>query len=185
MGKSKRAHPSTIEDGPQSIETSELQAPSPRQRAQLTPGEDVTLDLVRHVCALYSTNDARHWDGAMARAERAAGPEVGAFLVVRVTALVRTLAGESVRSFHFHAPGCAGLSADEHDAISLLRAAANGERLAILSAIRNLCPSVAPQPVAEAAGCLAALLHLVGRQNATPCAPADSLTDPSSQYKLH
>ncbi len=139
-----------------------------RQRVGLTGAEQMTLDLIRHVCALYSTNDARHWDAGMARAERTLGPVVGVSLVVRVTCLIRGLAAESRHKFQFHAPGCSGICSDEIAALGLIRIAGSGDANALADAAQRLCQMNGSDRIALAARSLAGL-HAEIDDRETPC----------------
>src|SRR6185437_13936392 len=95
------------------------------------PIENLTLDVFRCVCDVYSSGSAQPWEIAMKIAEEQLGAPEGTLLVARVTALLRALRRERARGFSYLGTGCQHVSPDELAMTGLLKSARNGDDAAV------------------------------------------------------
>jgi hypothetical protein len=84
-----------------------------RSELGFLPIENVTLDVFRCVCEVYSTGSAQPWEFAMRMAESYLGTTEGPLLVARVTALLRALKCERNSGLSYLSVGCQHVSPDE------------------------------------------------------------------------
>jgi hypothetical protein len=90
-----------------------------------SPIENVTLDVFRAVCEVYTSGSAQPWEMAFKIAEENLGMSDGALIVARVTALLRALRSERKIGFSYLSVGCQHVSPDELAVAGLLKAARN------------------------------------------------------------
>lgn len=102
-----------------------------RAELEFLPIENVTLDIFRCLCEVYTTGSAQPWEIAMKEAEAKLGPAEGPLLVARVTALLRALRSERKVGFSYLSIGCQHVSPDELAVSGLLKAARSGNEIAL------------------------------------------------------
>ncbi|SFV37476.1 hypothetical protein [Hyphomicrobium facile] len=102
-----------------------------RAELDFLPIENVTLDIFRCLCEVYTTGSAQPWEIAMKEAEAKLGPAEGPLLVARVTALLRALRSERKVGFSYLSIGCQHVSPDELSVSGLLKAARSGNESAL------------------------------------------------------
>jgi hypothetical protein len=94
-----------------------------RSELAFSPIENITLDVFRAICDVYTTGSAQPWDVAVKISEDALGVDDGPLLVARVTALLRALRAERKIGFSYLSVGCQHVSPDELAVSGLLKAA--------------------------------------------------------------
>ena len=94
-------------------------------RAELgfLPIENITLDVFRCLCDVYTSGSAQPWEIAIKIAEENLGAAEGPLLVARVTALLRALRAERKLGFSYLSIGCQHVSSDELAVAGVLKAA--------------------------------------------------------------
>jgi hypothetical protein len=94
-----------------------------RSELGFSPIENVTLDVFRCVCEVYTSGSAQPWEIAVKISEENLGDGDGPLLVARVTALLRALRSERKIGFSYLSVGCQHVSPDELAVAGLLKAA--------------------------------------------------------------
>jgi hypothetical protein len=92
-----------------------------RSELGFLPIENVTLDVFRCICEVYSTGYAQPWEFAMRTAESYLGSVEGPLLVARVTALLRALKCERNSGLCYLSVGCQHVSPDELTIAGILK----------------------------------------------------------------
>ena len=92
-----------------------------RSELGFLPIENVTLDVFRCICEVYSTGYSQPWEFAMRAAESYLGAVEGPLLVARVTALLRALKCERNGSLCYLSVGCQHVSPDELTIAGILK----------------------------------------------------------------
>ena len=92
-----------------------------RSELGFLPIENVTLDVFRCICEVYSTGYAQPWEFAMRTAESYLGAVEGPLLVARVTALLRALKCERNGGLCYLSVGCQHVSPDELTIAGILK----------------------------------------------------------------
>jgi hypothetical protein len=85
--------------------------------------ENLTLDLFRCACEIYTSGSAQPWEMALKLSEENIGAGEGPVLVARITALLRALRAERKLGFSYLSVGCQHVSPDELAVAGLLKAA--------------------------------------------------------------
>lgn len=93
-----------------------------RSELGFTPVENVTLDVFRAVCEVYTSGSAQPWEIAVKISEENLGMSDGPLLVARVTSLLRALRAERKIGFSYLSVGCQHVSPDELAVAGLLKA---------------------------------------------------------------
>ncbi|MFT3732537.1 MAG: hypothetical protein QM780_14150 [Hyphomicrobium sp.] len=93
-----------------------------RSELGFSPIENVTLDVFRAVCEIYTSGSAQPWEIACKISEENLGSGDGPVLVARVTALLRALRAERKIGFSYLSIGCQHVSPDELAVAGLLKA---------------------------------------------------------------
>ncbi len=93
-----------------------------RSELGFSPIENVTLDVFRAVCEVYTSGSAQPWEIALKISEDNLGDGDGPVLVARVTALLRALRAERKIGFSYLSIGCQHVSPDELAVAGLLKA---------------------------------------------------------------
>jgi hypothetical protein len=86
----------------------------------------LALSVARFVAAGYMTNDVACWDAAYDAVERVLGPEEGAPLVSRLTAVMRAIRAERQADWRFMPASCCRVTDDERGLVELLQGAREG-----------------------------------------------------------
>lgn len=89
----------------------------------LSPIENLTLDVFRALCEIYTSGSAQPWEIGHRIAEEHLGSVDGPLFVARVTALLRALRSERKLGFSYLSIGCQHVSPDELAIAGLLKAA--------------------------------------------------------------
>lgn len=138
-----------------------------------SPIENVTLDVFRAICEVYTSGSAQPWEIAFKIAEENLGMNDGAVIVARVTTLLRALRSERKIGFSYLSVGCQHVSPDELAVAGLLKAARNhddhGIQRGLMLALDKSLISTRTQTAARA---LAALQLQLSAANAD--GPAES-----------
>jgi hypothetical protein len=92
-----------------------------RSELGFLPVENVTLDVFRCICEVYSTGYSQPWEFAMRAAESYLGAVEGPLLVARVTALLRALKCERNGGLCYLSVGCQHVSPDELTIAGILK----------------------------------------------------------------
>ncbi|MBA2126040.1 hypothetical protein DLM45_07360 [Hyphomicrobium methylovorum] len=92
-----------------------------RRTLGFSPIENVTLDVFRCVCDVYSSGSTQPWEIAMKAAEEHLGDVEGPVLVGHVTALLRALRRERALGFSYLSIGCHHISPDELAVTAVLK----------------------------------------------------------------
>jgi hypothetical protein len=102
-------------------------------RAELgfSPIENITLDVFRCLCDVYTSGSAQPWEIAIKIAEENLGAAEGPLLVARVTALLHALRAERKLGFSYLSIGCQHVSPDELAVAGVLKAARAGDENAM------------------------------------------------------
>lgn len=87
-----------------------------------SPIENVTLDVFRAICEVYTSGSAQPWEIACKIAEENLGVSDGPLLVARITAMLRALRAERKIGFSYLSIGCQHVSPDELAVAGLLKA---------------------------------------------------------------
>ncbi len=93
-----------------------------RSELGFSPIENITLDVFRCVCEIYTSGSAQPWEIALKISEENLGAGDGPLLVGRVTALLRALRSERKIGFSYLSVGCQHVSPDELAVAGLLKA---------------------------------------------------------------
>jgi hypothetical protein len=93
-----------------------------RSELGFSPVENVTLDVFRAICEVYTSGSAHPWEVAIKMSEDNMGNSDGPLLVARVTALLRALRSERKLGFSYLSVGCQHVSPDELAVAGLLKA---------------------------------------------------------------
>lgn len=93
-----------------------------RSELGFSPIENVTLDVFRCVCEIYTSGSAQPWEIAIKISEENLGTDEGPILVARTTALLRALRAERKLGFSYLSVGCQHVSPDELAVAGLLKA---------------------------------------------------------------
>lgn len=93
-----------------------------RNELGFSPVENVTLDVFRAVCEVYTSGSAQPWEIAVKISEENLGMGDGPLLVARVTSLLRALRAERKIGFSYLSVGCQHVSPDELAVAGLLKA---------------------------------------------------------------
>jgi hypothetical protein len=93
-----------------------------RTELGLSPIENVTLDVFRAVCEIYTSGSAQPWEIALKISEENLGAGEGPLLVARITALLRAFRSERKIGFSYLSIGCQHVSPDELAVAGLLKA---------------------------------------------------------------
>ncbi|MET0639611.1 MAG: hypothetical protein ABWZ19_06310 [Hyphomicrobium sp.] len=93
-----------------------------RSELGFSPIENVTLDVFRCVCEIYTSGSAQPWEIAIKISEENLGDRDGPLMVARVTALLRALRAERKLGFSYLSVGCQHVSPDELAVAGLLKA---------------------------------------------------------------
>jgi hypothetical protein len=93
-----------------------------RSELGFSPIENVTLDVFRAVCEIYTSGSAQPWEIAFKISEENLGVIDGPAFVARVTALLRSLRQERKIGFSYLSVGCQHVSPDELAVAGLLKA---------------------------------------------------------------
>ncbi|HML28139.1 MAG TPA: hypothetical protein PKE16_04740 [Hyphomicrobium sp.] len=93
-----------------------------RSELGFSPIENVTLDVFRAICEVYTTGAARPWEIAFKISEENLGASDGPLLVARITSLLRALRSERKVGFSYLSIGCQHVSPDELAVAGLLKA---------------------------------------------------------------
>ncbi|MBS0253027.1 MAG: hypothetical protein JSR78_18365 [Proteobacteria bacterium] len=93
-----------------------------RSELGFSPVENVTLDVFRAVCEIYTSGSAQPWEIAVKISEENLGMGDGPLLVARVTSLLRALRAERKIGFSYLSVGCQHVSPDELAVAGLLKA---------------------------------------------------------------
>lgn len=128
-----------------------------RTELGFSPIENVTLDVFRAVCEIYS-GSAQLWDFALKISEENFGAGEGPLLVARVTALLRALRVERKIGFSYLSMGCQHVSPDELAVAGLLKAVRSrdehGVQRGLLLTLDKPQTSIRTQSAARALGAL-------------------------------
>jgi hypothetical protein len=93
-----------------------------RSELGFSPIENLTLDVFRAACEIYTSGSAQPWEIAHKIADENIGDGDGPLLVARVTALLRALRSERRLGFSYLSIGCQHVSPDELAVAGLLKA---------------------------------------------------------------
>ncbi|RUO98623.1 hypothetical protein [Hyphomicrobium sp.] len=102
-----------------------------RTELGFSPIENLTLDVFRAVCEVYTSGSAQPWEIAFKIAEENLGVIDGPLVVARTTALLRALRSERKIGFSYLSIGCQHVSPDELAVAGLLKAARTGDERGI------------------------------------------------------
>ncbi len=126
-----------------------------REDFGLSPFENMSLDIFRCVCSLYSTSNPQTVSTAYDLCERALGASAGPLFVARITALLRAVKAERKAPFTFLTPGCLRIVQDEVAVISVLQAAQDDKPAKLKQAAVELAASADVSRIMTAALLLA------------------------------
>jgi hypothetical protein len=158
-----------------------------RAELEFLPIENLTLEIFRCLCEVYTTGSAQPWEIAMKAAEEKLGPAEGPLLVARVTALLRALRSERKVGFSYLSIGCEHVSPDELAVSGLLKAARSGNERALERGLKLLVEDpLAPARTQFAARALASMqsLHIASDVDVRGDSHASHKKTAQSQY-LH
>lgn len=149
--------------------------------------EDLTLDVLRCVCDVYSTGSAQGWDVAIRTAELELGPFDGPLLVARVTSFVRALRAERHGNFKYLGFGCSHICNDELAMLTLIKATRLKDRRIRADLIKSVvCGAGISEQTEQAVECLAALHRArVARSELATVAPHDMELSSPPSTRLH
>jgi hypothetical protein len=102
-----------------------------RRELGFSPIENITLDVFRCICEVYTSGSAQPWEIAIKISEENLSADDGPHLVARVTALLRALRAERKVGFSYLSVGCQHVSPDELAICGLLKAARFRDELGV------------------------------------------------------
>jgi hypothetical protein len=144
-----------------------------RTELGFSPIENVTLDVFRAVCEIYTSGSAQPWEIAFKISEENLGVGEGSLLVARITALLRALRSERKIGFSYLSIGCQHVSPDELAVAGLLKAFRSrdehGVQRGLMLALDKPRTSIRTQSAARALAALQSQLsklHLDGEAEA-------------------
>ncbi|MBS0234194.1 MAG: hypothetical protein JSR99_12010 [Proteobacteria bacterium] len=129
-----------------------------RSELGFSPIENLTVDVFRAACEIYTSGSAQPWEIAHKIADENLGAIEGPLFVARVTALLRALRSERNIGFSYLSIGCQHISPDELAIAGLLKAVrvrdALGIRRGLTLALDKSRTSARTEAAARALGAL-------------------------------
>ena len=148
-----------------------------RKTFNFTPHEDVYLDVVREILAMYASADARHWHAALEYTEMHFNDACAVSFVARATNFVRGLRAERHCPFNFLTFRCSHITSDELAMMSALQTARHGPEYVHKDALQYLAQSASFNKLERAVRELADLLEAP----AAPSALQTSAREPATK----
>ncbi len=122
--------------------------------------ENLTVDVFRAACEIYTSGSAQPWEIAHKIADENLGAVEGPLFVARVTALLRALRSERNIGFSYLSIGCQHISPDELAIAGLLKAVRSRDALGIRRGLMLVLDKAQSSARTEAAARALATLQL-------------------------